>query len=293
MAETRQSLTDMLDRYMAALVRRDSSKLPLAPNVKFTENGQQLDMKWGLWTTATGSPYPRYQDFIDPAAGQAATFTVVDENTHPVVMSLRIKVVDGHITEAEHVVCRGHESLFLPKGMAEPATQFKPVIEPAHRASREDAIRIANLYFDGIEQNNGDIIPVNDDCIRKENGLQTVLAPPGDPSRNRPGPPLGDLGVAGQINTGFFEYITGIRDRRYPLYDEEKGVIFGTVFFEHPAHITHVHVKDYGEVELGAFAQRPSSAEIAEAFQIEDGQIRTIAAILEFFPYGMKSGWDD
>jgi hypothetical protein len=31
---------------------------------------------------------------------------------------------------------------------------------------------------------------------------------------------------------------------------------------------------------------------IAELFQIEDGQIRTIAAILDFFPFGMKSGWD-
>jgi hypothetical protein len=30
---------------------------------------------------------------------------------------------------------------------------------------------------------------------------------------------------------------------------------------------------------------------IAELFWVEDGQIRGIEAVLDFMPYGMKTGW--
>ena len=96
--------------------------------------------------------------------------------------------------------------------------------------------------------------------------------------------PAGKLGIAGQINTGYFKYIDRIRDRRYPIYDEEQGIIFGVVFFEHPGNVKTVTVKGMpgvDKVDLAPFTQRPSSAEIAEAFQIEDGKIRTVAAILD------------
>ena len=294
--EARKSLTDMLDRYFEALTKRDSGKLPLASNFKFTENGQKLDARWALWATASGTPYPRYADFLDPARGQAATFSVIDENGTPIVMSLRIKVEDGKITESEHVVCRHHDLLFHPEGMDHPATQFTKV-DPARRSTRDAASKIFNLYFDGVEQDNGDIIPVTRDCIRMENGLQTVLADDFSLSaRRRGGLNLGKLGIAGQINTGYFKYIDRIRDRRIPIYDEEQSIVFGFVFMEHPGNVKSVKVKGMpgvDVVELAPFTQRPSSGYIAEAFQIEDGKIRTVAAILDFFPFGMKSGWEN
>jgi hypothetical protein len=296
MAETRESLTRLLDRYFEALTQRNALKLPLASGVKFTENGQTLPMKSALWATASGKPYPRYADFLDPARGQAATFSVIDENGTPVVMALRIKAVNGEIVEAEHLVCRQHDILFHPPGLAEPATQFAK-IDPSRRATREEAIKLANLYFDGVAQDNGDMIPVTKDCIRMENGLQTVLASDFSLSaQRRGGLNLGKLGIAGQINTGYFKYIDRIRDRRYPIYDEEQSIIFAFGFFEHPGTVKTVTIKGMpgiDKVDLPPFTQRPSSAEIAEAFQIEGGKIRTIAAILDFFPFGMKSGWDD
>ena len=295
MSATRKDLTLLLDRYIEALTARDANRLPLAPNVRFTENGQRLAMKWALWATASGKPYPRYADFIDTERGEAATFTAIDENGTPVVLSLRIKVVNGKIAEAEHVVCRHHDILFNPQGLMQPATQFTPVA--AHRRpTRAQAEKIADLYFDGVEQDNGDVIPVLPDCIRVENGLQTVLAADDSLSaQRRNGLNLGKLGVTGQINTGYFKYIDRIRDRRYMLFDEEQSVVFGIVFFEHPGTVKSVRVKGVpgvDVVELPPFTQHPSSAEIAEAFQIENGKIRSIAAVLDFFPFGMRSGWD-
>jgi hypothetical protein len=276
---------------MAALTARNPSRLPLASAVKFTENGQILEMDQALWATASGRPYPRYVDFIDAERGQAGCFTVVEENGRPVVMSLRLKAVDGKISEAEHLVCRGHDPLFLPEGMSSPASQFFHV-DPSQRPTRAGAEHIGDRYFDGIEQDDGDMIPIEDDCVRFENGLQTVLAPEGSLSAERRGFTLGVLGVRGQINTKYFRYITRIRDRRYPIFDPELSAIFGVVFFEHPGTVKSVNVEGYGEIELAPFTQRPSSAMIAELFQIRDGQICSIAAILDFFPFGMKSGWD-
>jgi hypothetical protein len=287
----RKALTSLLDAYFPALAARDPSALPLSPQVKYTENGQILPIGEALWATCSAAPHPRYVDFIDEETGGAGCFATVEENGHPVVMSLRLKAEGGLITEIEHLVCRGHDPLFLPEGLAQPATQFTRV-DPAKRPTREEAVRIANLYFDGIEQDDGDMIPVRDDCIRVENGLQTVLAPEGSLSAARRGFTLGTLGVRGQINTKYFRYIQAVRDRRYPIFDEELSAVFGVIFMEHPGTVKSVIVEGVGEIELAPFTQRPSSAMIAELFQIEDGQIRTIAAILDFFPFGMKSGWD-
>jgi hypothetical protein len=53
-----------------------------------------------------------------------------------------------------------------------------------------------------------------------------------------------------------------------------------------------VTVKGQGTIELPPFTQRPSTALIAELFQIRAGKITGIEAVLDFFPYGMKSGWN-
>ena len=49
----RACLEGFLDFYVAAVVAHDASLLPLARDVKFTENGQRLNLDDGLWHTAT------------------------------------------------------------------------------------------------------------------------------------------------------------------------------------------------------------------------------------------------
>ena len=50
----RACLEGMVNQYLKAVVAHDASSLPLAKNVRYTENGQQLPMTQGLWATATG-----------------------------------------------------------------------------------------------------------------------------------------------------------------------------------------------------------------------------------------------
>ena len=88
------------------------------------------------------------------------------------------------------------------------------------------------------------------------------------------------------------QYITEIRDRRYPVVDEQKGIVFAIVFFEHPGTVKEVNVQGIGLVPMRPFTQKPSSAMIAEVFKIQDGSIRQIEAVVEFLPYGARSGWE-
>ena len=62
----RTCLEGVVEKYLAALVAHDPSRLPLAVNVRFTENGQELHLGDGLWGTTSG--LGKYQLYVaDPA----------------------------------------------------------------------------------------------------------------------------------------------------------------------------------------------------------------------------------
>jgi hypothetical protein len=159
------------------------------------------------------------------------------------------------------------------------------VVAPADRSAREELVRIASLYFDGIERNDGSIIPITDECIRLENGIHTA----NNPARTTG---VGRLKVAEAISTGFYTYIPEIRDRRWLVVDEERGLALGLVFFDHPGTVKEVEVPGMGVIQLAPFTQKPSTAVIAELFKIKGGKICDIEAVLEFLPYGIRPGWE-
>ena len=94
----RACLEGMLDQYVGALVAHDRSRLPLAPSVKFTENGQRLALGDGLWHTVTGTGGYALR-VADIEAGQAALMGTIRGADTPTIFVLRLKVVDGRITE--------------------------------------------------------------------------------------------------------------------------------------------------------------------------------------------------
>jgi hypothetical protein len=282
MSHTREELIGFVDLFLDAVADNDPSRLPSASAVKYTENCQTLPLGKGLW--ATGTPYERgehFLDFAEPAAGQAGYLGVVHEGGRPSLISARLKVEGGLVSEIEVLVARqpaesGHPRVFAPENMMQPRRIFSEVLMPDERRGREEMLRITDLYFDGIVAGDGGMIPVRDDCIRIENGVQTVL----NPER---GTETGKLGVAAQVDTGIFRDIEAARDRRFPIVDEERGLVFVIFLFDHP-----------GPVTKAAFTSRysqPNSMMVAELFKIRDGLISQIAAVLNVFPYGTKSGW--
>jgi hypothetical protein len=66
----RACLEGFVDTYLDAWIARDPRRMPLAPNAKYTENGQRLEFGDGSWNTAKSKG--KYRLFVtDMLTGQA------------------------------------------------------------------------------------------------------------------------------------------------------------------------------------------------------------------------------
>ena len=102
----RECLHGMLTRYLNALIAHDPRALPLAANVRFTEDTVEKSPGEGLWKTASGlGAFP--QDVIDARQGVAGTHVVIEENGAPVLYQVRLKVASGKISEIDWGFVRG------------------------------------------------------------------------------------------------------------------------------------------------------------------------------------------
>jgi hypothetical protein len=294
-------LEDLLGEYYAALAAGDPGRLPLAADARFTENGQHITIGTGLWATATGAAGSRVVTISEEAygpggtAGSVAGWGMITEGGADgtagadALLGVRLKTTGKAISEIETLVVRrtpfGRTT--FPGRLLEPSAAMAEILEPADRGTREDLVQAANGYLDGVSRDDADLIPAADDCLRIENGLQTVLNPRADgfPDTFVSSGGLGGLGlgVRAQIRTLAFRYIEDIRDRRFVAVDAERGLVLVCCFFDHP-----------GKVRGAGFDSpiaAPNSMLIWELFKVAGGLIRRIEAIGAAFPYGMRAGW--
>lgn len=287
----RGGLLGQMDRYLAALVADDPSGLPLAESVRCTENGQELALGRGLWATATRVPDHDYAHVVDDGGSQICWIGVIDENDRPSVVFVRLAVRDGLVEEVETIARRPHERLYDPSTMRAPRARVFEEIPPDQRGDADALIHAGHRYFDGLEQADGSIIPVADDCTRFENGMRTVRVE--DVSHVSGASALVfPMGIREQVDSGYFSYIDAVRDRRVVAVDLTRGLVLMIVVFDHSARRRSVEVKGVGEVELPPYHQVPNSVLIAELFKVRAGLIEHVEAVLEFVPYGMRTGWE-
>jgi len=285
----RACLTGILDQYLNAMAANDSTKAPLAANIKYTENAARLPLNEGLWFTAAGLTDYRVV-LADPQGSAAAFIGVVTEHMPPgqpprdTILALRIKVAGKKISEAEAVVVRNVNERNLAN-LKTPRPGLIETLTPAQRRPRADLIRISNLYFDAIEQSSGSVAPFDDNCNRLENGMRTAGPPlPGADAR-----PM--QRCADGMNSGVFQVITAIKPRRVLVVDEEKGLTFGVYMFQHKG-LTQITMKDGSTRPAPYFVGQPVTMPMAEVFKVVNGNIREVEAIGVQIPYGMGPGWE-
>lgn len=271
-------LRDLTDKYLQALVKHDANKLPLAKNVKFTENGQTLKLSEGLWKGASAvGAYREY--FADATTGNALFIGVLDESGAPAILAARLKVADGKVTDIETVVARkGSHPLFTPELMTAADPLFAAKVPEDHRVPRARMIEIANLYLDGLEQNSSANIPATPDCDRYENGTKTTFRTPtsGNCAKS-----------ADAIN-----YIKAARDRRYFIVDESTGVVACNIVFDIPGGDPMPAQASGSEAQLQTTLRKPRMLLLTEIFKIEGGNITRIQAVMHNLPHGSGSGWE-
>lgn len=290
----RQCLEGFIDLYMEALAAQDYARLPVTRNVRFTENGQDLKLGQGLWVTVTGiGSYKFYM--ADPKTRQIGFFGTIREAGDPQVFFLRLKVQGQKISEIETLVARGAGLGNKPgalqleeRGLAAVMTQSVPVAE---RPSRKRMIEIANGYFDAMEQGTSAPAPFHERCTRIENGQQMA----GNPDAVNPrgtGINMGALHCAQQFDTGFSRGFSFVPFRRFPLVDEERGLVLSVLALQHDGKLQEMRFTN-GEVRaIPQLFRKPFQFTAAEVFKIVDGKIHQVEAVLIIVPYGMKSGWE-
>jgi hypothetical protein len=286
MSLDRAALYDHAEAYLEALVKRDPSRLSWADDAVLSENNVRLAIGDGTWATVDGR---RGYDFklADPASGQVAWFGVIEEHGHPAIMALRLRIDDGRIAEAESIVTRKVENSPFPSidTYIEPRPLMLADVPPERRNSREEMIALANGYFDTLQLNDGTIrTRFTDDCERIENGLQTTHN--GDAFPNYP---IAAYGCREQFELGQYKYDDRLRARRFPLVDEEKGLVLAGGFIDHCGKLVDFTWTDGTPVK--SFYHFPHSYCLLEAFKIVDGAIAGVEAAFIDVPYHMPSPW--
>lgn len=300
-AETcnRACLEGFVDRYLDAVVANQPAMVPLAPSVRFTEDGQQLVIGDGLWNTMRAKG--RYRLFVtDVPAGQVAFIGSIEEDHrdptqgNAALIALRLKVENLQITQIEQLVIRDDKAARRVDAMT-PHPAYLETIPLSERMSRADLIATGDKYFIGLQKNDGKgDYPFTDDCHRIENGspATNVPTPKGE---KRPDPKTatnysGQWTCIEQFESGLMHFVNRIRDRRFVAVDEERGIVFAFAFFDHSGGASRTFQTPDGRT-ITAGPVQPWTWQVGELFKIEKGKIRKIEAVLQRSPYGMNSGW--
>jgi hypothetical protein len=296
---SRACLENVVDQYLTALVAKDPKRVPLSADVKYSENDQMMPVGDGFWKTVEGrGKYTHI--FADPDFGQVAYMGTMTEAGQPLLMSLRLRIELGRITEIETI-------LFKPGGggpnnIADMDKPFVPEsfwfksIPPAQRMSRQELIAVADGYFTGLQKNDGKGIngtgtyPFTSDCHRIENGAPTTNVPPRGGAPQDPNAINANaMDCLSQFKLGYYFVVQNIHDRRYPVVDQERGIVWAHVVFDQGT--VNSGVLSTGQPYTFRGFNRPSSILVTEAFLIEDGKIRRVEMVGPGVAYHLNSPW--
>ena len=280
----RACLYRVLDDYLAAWKAHDPSRIRWSARARTSENNVALRVGDGAWGTVTALGDYEMR-FADPKTGQVAIFGVVEETKTKAPYALRLEIEHGAVREAELLVVRP-EDAGIPFVTAD--MQRRPVFEEmlpaAQRTPRDRMVAAANGYFDTLQLNDGTLrTQFTDDCNRRENGMVST-------NRKDPGlDPIWRMGCADQFRQGAYKYDDRLRDRRFILADEERGIVLAGGFIDHEGRLKEFTQPD-GTLRESHF-HRPHSFVLLEAFKVTAAKIEAVEAVFHTVPYNMPSPW--
>jgi hypothetical protein len=288
----RACLENLATEYLNALVAHNPASLPLAKDVKYTENDQPMDVGDGFWGTASAVGHFRLC-FSDVVMEQIGCMVTMHESDHLLIMGMRLRVQLGRITEIETTYYRqggGGPSGIPALDASSPNPIFLQTVPESERVSRASMIATANKYFANLENDTGkgDLSFFADDCNRVENGMQTTNNPTLSPKAEFN---AFALGCKAQFASGYYAVVTRIWERRFPIVDQDRGVVWANFVFDQNGTVHTIHLNNGKTVTMPGLFNRPSSIEGTEAFKVQNGQIHRIEMVGSGLPYHLHSPW--
>jgi ketosteroid isomerase-like protein len=172
----RACLAGMVTKYVDAIVAHKPAQLPTVAGVRFTEDGKEMALGEGVWKTITGNGGFR-QDFLDVQRQIAAAHVTLLEGANPILYSVVMHVEDRKVTGIESLVQRiTPTARFQPAELGKPLPHFNDPVPADQRNTREQMIRIALTYPEGLRIGNftNAPTPFAKDAYRIENGMYTA-----------------------------------------------------------------------------------------------------------------------
>ena len=262
--------------YRAAYLAHDPARAPIAPAVRFTENHVEMPFPDGSWDTVAEEIGPALT-LSDPATGHVGIYTSIRQSDVHGFLAIRLKVSRGLIVEIEHVLATRRNLSGPPTPIGEVEAfvhdpDLARAVEPEARMARDALIRIANGYFDTLENNDGALrgVAFSPDASRFENGKEF-----------------------GEIEAGFrsgrYRFNERVRDRDFFLVDEARGIVMARAFIDHKGLLDEYQLTD-GTPARSLFRE-PQSWGLLEMFKIKAGRITGVEATFIQVPYYMRSPW--
>jgi len=268
----RACLAGYIDRYFAALVANDARALPQAARARITDNGAEKRLAATFWEGAAEIIW-RF-DIVNTNRGDTGTQTVIRNADGSKTMHLlRLKVANGAIAEIETIKANQGDAdrLWDPDHLTAVSPDLQLSIREAERESYYELIGTAEGYWRAFQTNGTPLYRparLMPDLRRYENGLQTTHV-------MRDGE---YASAAGRFAEGRYPN-RNIWDRRYPVVDEERGIVLSIVRFG---------------MKGGRESQSPLTSNdrlVGEFFAIKGGYIQEIQAVLFNLPDAEPTGW--
>jgi hypothetical protein len=271
----RACLEGHVSTYLDALYANTPGAVPLASGVKVSDNNRLVGLREAFWDDAEETAY-RW-DIANPRLGDVATEVVIrNSDSSYTIAVLRLKVAEGRITEVE--VIRANEGdadrLWGPERLVDyPLSRnLANSIRVADRDSYYGLVAAAESYWRAFQTNGTEEYHRADllfDAQRFENGMQTTGQFPDGTFRSAPD----------GFDSGSFVG-RNLWDRRYPVVDEERGIVLSIVRFG---------IKDGMESQSDVTS---NDRLVGEFFEVKNGMIQEVHAVLYNLPDEIPSVWE-
>jgi hypothetical protein len=256
----RACLAGMMTQFIDALVAHDPATLPLASNVRYTEDSRSAELGQGIWKSVTANGGFR-QDYIDTRKQVAAAHVLLREGDVQVLYSALLHVANMKIAGIETLVQRvSPDGRFQPTELGAPLRGMNDSVPAGAKNSREEMIRIALTYPEGLRVGNftDGGTPFAAEAYRVENGV--ITADQKDVRRR-----MYEQNII--VHPGIIASVAAV--------DEENGTVVLWMNFGHTGNA-------YG---VG------NALVTFEAFKIWGGEIHSISAFFKGLPISTARFW--
>lgn len=272
-------MTGIAEQYLADVVTQNWGALPWAEKVSYTENNVAMMIGDGFWGAGPGVGDGMF--FADADTGNVVWLGVTSEHGQTAYHGLRLKIEDGRISEVESYLGReGTPDLFAATDGYQVSQVFAAL--EGRKPRRRALIATVEDYFNTKQQNDGSLrVGFTEDCARITNGVNVTH---------------GDLwsaqaaeGCEAQMAEAIYKPAERIRGRRFPVVDEERGIVVALSLEDHPVRFTNYETRSGKPLQVEV--EYPNTRGMLEVFKVVDGDIARIEGVSVFLPYYIHDLW--